>query len=258
MDTTAFQRLLIAAGYPLPRFGADGGFGSETRGAMQQFQRDKRLPVTAPMSMNQVDAETIRALQAAVAEMRPAAVVPASPPAVMRVSLRGIAEILSHEAIVTAPYKDSQGVWTIGVGHTKAAGQPDPAAIAKGVQRPVAEMIAIFKADLPKYEAGVRAAVKVPLEQHQFDALVSFHFNTGAIARASFVADLNAGLIAGAAAGIMAWNKPAEIIERRRAEQTLFRSGVYSNDGKATVYPASAAGKVLWSKRQRVSVTDLI
>ncbi len=117
-------------------------------------------------------------------------------------------------------------------------------------------MIAIFKADLPKYEDGVRKAVKVPLEQHQFDALVSFHFNTGGIGRASFVDDLNAGCIAGAASGIMAWNKPAEIIERRRAEQTLFRSGIYSNDGKAMVYPASASGAVQWSKGKRVAVAD--
>ncbi|WP_428141663.1 glycoside hydrolase family protein, partial [Bradyrhizobium sp.] len=34
--------------------------------------------------------------------------------------------LISHEGIVLSRYKDSVGVWTIGVGHTKAAGNPDP------------------------------------------------------------------------------------------------------------------------------------
>lgn len=79
MDTTAFQRALLAAGFKLPKFGADGGFGGETRDAMQAFQRAKGLPVTWPKTMAEVDAETIKALQAAIAEMRPVAVKPAGP-----------------------------------------------------------------------------------------------------------------------------------------------------------------------------------
>lgn len=91
--------------------------------------------------------------------------------------------------------------------------------------------------------------MKVALKQHQFDALVSFHFNTGAIGRASFVKLLNAGDLVGAAKGFMDWKKPAEIIGRRRAEQALFRDGVYGADGKVTAYPASASGSVQWSIR---------
>lgn len=248
MDTTAIQRALIALGYDLGPSGADGVAGPKTRLAVTIFQRGRGLAadgIAGPL--------TIKALQAAIAAKgeRPAA-------AVMTVSIDGRAEILSHEAIVTSPYKDSVGVWTIGVGHTKAAGSPDPAALPKGVARPVAEMIALFEVDLSKYEAEVRRAVTIDLRQHEFDALVSFHFNTGAIGRASLVKLLNDGDRVGAARGFMSWSKPPEIVERRRKEQALFRDGRYSHDGKASVYPASASGSVQWGKGKRVPVMDLI
>ena len=39
------QNELIVRGYPLPRYGADGDFGSETEKAVKQFQRDHGLKV---------------------------------------------------------------------------------------------------------------------------------------------------------------------------------------------------------------------
>lgn len=65
MDTTALQRALVELGHPLPRFGADGDFGGETRTAMQAFQRKRGLPVT-----EKPDADTIVALQAALAQLQ--------------------------------------------------------------------------------------------------------------------------------------------------------------------------------------------
>ena len=62
MDTTAIQRALVALGYPLPKFGADGSFGAETGVAVNNFQRDNDLPVTALP-----DHATVAALHAAVA-----------------------------------------------------------------------------------------------------------------------------------------------------------------------------------------------
>ena len=50
-----------------------------------------------------------------------------------------------------------------------------------------------FRNDLAKYESAVNMAFKVPLKQHEFDAAVSFHYNTGAISRASWVKSFNAG-----------------------------------------------------------------
>ncbi len=44
----------------------------------------------------------------------------------MTLSREGAMELIGHEGIVPEPYQDSVDVWTIGVGHTKAAGPPDP------------------------------------------------------------------------------------------------------------------------------------
>lgn len=176
----------------------------------------------------------------------------------MKTSTKGMIEIASHEGIVLMPYLDSVGVWTWGVGHTKAAGPPDPATMPKGVERPIAEIFATFSRDLAKYEHRVNDAVKVPLKQHEFDALVSFDFNTGGIYKAALTKALNAGDRAGAARKFMGWSKPPEIIPRRKKEQALFRDGTYSAKGMATVYTASASGKVNWGSARRVDVASLL
>lgn len=176
----------------------------------------------------------------------------------MKTSTKGMIEIASHEGIVPMPYRDSVGVWTWGIGHTKAAGEPNPATMARGVGHPIPEVFATFKRDLAKYEHRVNDAVKVPLKQHEFDALVSFDFNTGGIYRAKLTAALNAGDRVGAAAKFMGWKKPPEIIPRRKKEQALFRDGTYSSGGMANVYTASASGKVNWGSSRRVNVAKLL
>lgn len=173
----------------------------------------------------------------------------------MRTSIEGLIALVAHEGIVLSRYKDSVGVWTIGVGHTKAAGGVNPETFTGALT--VADVMEMLRTDIVKYEAGVNRAVTVPLTQHEFDALVSFHYNTGAIGRASFVKALNAGDRAGAARGMMDWNKPKEIIGRRTAERDLFVSGKYAGP-YAMTYPATPAGKVLWSKGKRVNVRDLL
>ncbi|MCW4115660.1 glycoside hydrolase family protein [Aurantimonas sp. MSK8Z-1] len=170
----------------------------------------------------------------------------------MKMSDQGFAELAGHEAIVTSRYKDSVGVWTIGVGHTAAAGPPDPSKPCDRMD--VYQALLLFRHDLARYEAEVNAAVKVLLTQPQFDALVSFHYNTGAIRRASLTKALNAGDYAEAGRLFMNWTKPAAVKARRQKEQKLFREGVYSNGGRATVYPASDAGAVQWSKGVQIDV----
>lgn len=173
----------------------------------------------------------------------------------MRVSTKGLMALISHEGIVQSRYKDSVGVWTVGVGHTAAAGGIDPAKFRGELSIP--EVMDLLRKDIAKYEVGVNRAVKVPLAQHEFDALVSFHYNTGAIGKASFVRKLNAGDRAGAMKGIMDWRKPKEIIPRRKAERDLFRTGKYPPP-YANVYPATDSGAVQWGKGRRVYLPDLL
>lgn len=156
----------------------------------------------------------------------------------MRVSDRGLVEIAEHEGIVPAPYRDSVGVWTFGIGHTAAAGGLDPREMNgampqdNALERAIDRAVDLFRQDLKKYEARVNAAVKVPLKQHEFDALVSFDFNTGGIHRAKLTRAINAGE-ANAARHFMGWLRPPEIRKRRRAEMRLFQTGDYDANGDA-------------------------
>lgn len=171
----------------------------------------------------------------------------------METSAEGLMALVGHEGIVLTPYKDSVGVMTIGIGHTAAAGWPDPAKF--NGELTISEAFSLFRSDVRKYEKEVARAVTVPLKQHEFDALVSFHYNTGAIGRASFVKKLNAGDRAGAIKGIMDWRKPPEIVPRRTAERNLFSKGEYPPPF-ATLYPATKAGNVQWGKGKRIDLRE--
>lgn len=179
----------------------------------------------------------------------------------MKLSPAGVVALVQHEGIVPGPYRDSVGVWTFGIGHTAAAGAPDPAKMARGMPADltgtIRDVVRLFAHDIEKYEAAVRAAVTVEVAQHEFDALVSFHYNTGAIAKADLTKALNRGDRAAAATGFMNWRKPPEIIPRREAEQRLFRDGVYPG-GRATVWQVDGAGKVIWKPVATLAPADLL
>ena len=175
----------------------------------------------------------------------------------MKTSDEGIFALAMHEGIVPGPYRDSVGVWTFGIGHTAAAGAPDPAKMPRGASSDLARVIAVFRKDLAAYEDAVARAVTVDLEQHEFDALVSFHFNTGAISRASLVKRLNEGDRKAAAEGFMDWRKPPEILERRRAEQLLFATREYP-EGRIPVWGVSDSGRVIWKQQSSFGLDDVI
>ncbi len=91
---------------------------------------------------------------------------------------------------------------------------------------------AILSRDLAKFESAVDGAVKVALEQNEFDALVSLAFNIGggAFAKSTLVRKLNAGDKAGAANAFMSWNKAGGkvlngLTTRRRNERLQFLKG---------------------------------
>ena len=125
----------------------------------------------------------------------------------MQTTDRGLLALIRHEGVVPGPYLDVKDIWTFGIGHTAAAGPPDPARMPRGMPADldagIREAFRLFRTDLATYEAEVLRAVKVPLEPHEFDALVSFHYNTGGIAKAALTRHLNAGNRAAAAAAFM-------------------------------------------------------
>lgn len=155
----------------------------------------------------------------------------------MKTSTNGLLALIRHEGIVLSAYRDSAGVLTIGVGHTAAAGPPRP---RPGLKISLRQAVDLFRRDIGKYEAGVNRAVKVALEQHEFDALVSFHFNTGAIARAAITRHRNAGDKLLAAAAFMNWTtaggKRGVLSGRRSAERAMFARANYGNIASVFVY----------------------
>lgn len=172
----------------------------------------------------------------------------------MKTSERGLAEIASHEGIVMSKYKDSVGVWTIGIGHTKNAGVPDPEKLIDALS--LDKIMQIFASDIKKFETRVLSAFTRTLTQAQFDAAVSFDFNTGGIHRASWVKQFNKGQDQAARHSFMKWRKPREIIPRRQAECDLFFDGRYSGNGKVNVYRATSKGRVMWSSGKQVQLPN--
>jgi GH24 family phage-related lysozyme (muramidase) len=114
--------------------------------------------------------------------------------------------------------------WTIGWGATGAG-------IARGTVWTKDQCDARLEADLARYADEVSAAIgQAPTSAAQFDALVSFHYNTGAIARATLTRKHCAGDFAGAAREFARWNKAGGRVlkglsNRRAAEAELYRSG---------------------------------
>jgi lysozyme len=172
----------------------------------------------------------------------------------MRTSDRGLMALIRHEGVVPGPYLDVKGVWTFGIGHTAAAGPPDPARMPRGMPADldagIREAFRVFRGALGRYEAEVLRAVKVPLEPHEFDALVSFHYNTGGIARATLTKALNGGDRTAAADAFMNWLKPAALRPRREVERDLFRHGRYPS-GTLPVWAVNSGGRVDFSKPLR-------
>ena len=75
----------------------------------------------------------------------------------MKTSERGVAFIAAQEGVVTRAYRDVAGVWTIGIGHTAAAGPPKPVA---GMTISRADAFRILADDLGRvFEPRVRAAL---------------------------------------------------------------------------------------------------
>lgn len=147
----------------------------------------------------------------------------------MQMSDKGLAALIADEGEVLRAYRDVAGVWTIGVGLTAASGVIAPKAgmtITRAQSR-----VLLAEALERNYAPAVRKRLGV-VPQHVFDAALSFHFNTGAISRASWVAKYQRGDLAGAEAAFKSWNRAggrivAGLTKRRAREWELLARGRY-------------------------------
>ena len=141
----------------------------------------------------------------------------------MKTGVEGLALIKHYEGLRLTAYQDSVGIWTIGYGST--------AGIIKGMVITEAKAEAFLQQDLETSEQAVSKLVTVPLDQNEFDALVSFVFNLGqgALAKSTLLKKLNALDRSGAASEFLKWNRAGNkplrgLTIRRESERRLFLS----------------------------------
>ena len=149
----------------------------------------------------------------------------------MRISEKGLSMIERFEGCLLKASNKLDGVWTIGYGQTGSY-------YGKRVRRGMTTTKALAHAwlrdhSIKTYEDAVTQAVKVPLNQNQFDALVSFAYNVGvgALKQSTTLRKLNAGDYAGAADALTMWTKCngkvlAGLVRRRKEERALFLTPV--------------------------------
>jgi lysozyme len=146
----------------------------------------------------------------------------------MKTSAAGRGLIEAFEGLFLDSYQDSVGVWTIGYGHTTAAGGPP---VHQGMMISRKEADDLLSNDLARVEYHVGKCITVPLEQWEFDALVSFDFNTGALRSGTVDDKINAGNKITAMDTLLLYNHAggkvlAGLTRRRHAEKLMFEGKV--------------------------------
>jgi len=141
-------------------------------------------------------------------------------------------ELIKHfESFRSQAYKCPAGVWTIGYGTTVIAGRP----VFSGETCTEIQASEYLANDLRVFEAAVAGAVRVPLYQHQFDALVCFAYNVGvgALSSSTLLRNINASIPV-IEKRFTDWNKATiknvltalpGLTRRRKAEFYLFSTG---------------------------------
>ena len=147
----------------------------------------------------------------------------------LSLSEKGANFIKSWEKLRLKPYNDGRNGndATIGYGHLIGL-RPVTEQDKKDYERFTEAMANdLFKTDVARFENAIKSAVKVPLTQYQYDAIISFSFNIGdnAFKGSDFLKALNNGDYN---ADLMSnWHKPAGVIRRRDGEVKIFKTGTY-------------------------------
>lgn len=155
---------------------------------------------------------------------------------------RIVGELLHHEGLAREAYRDCVGVWTWSVGITDASGHQ----VARYRDNPqtIERCLEVFVWLLTtRYLPAVSATFGAfEPSEHQLAAALSFHYNTGAIARAGWFKRFLAGDSEAARKTILDWRRPPEILPRRRKERDLFFDAKWAGDGRAAVYEVAKPG----------------
>ena len=157
------------------------------------------------------------------------------------VNAEGLKLIKQWEGYRDKAYKDSVGVWTIGYGHTSAAGAP---VVTQGMKITEAQASEILRRDIDTVEAAVVRNVKVPLTDNQFAALVSFVYNVGegAFQKSTLLKKLNAKDYNSVPKELMKWvngkgKKIPGLVNRRAAEAGLWAKGGFVSSNYVEAEP---------------------
>ena len=149
-------------------------------------------------------------------------------PESMSVSNKGVDLICEFEGKRLVAYDDGVGIWTIGFGTIK---YPNGVRVKKGDTCTLEQAKEYMRHDLIEFEHTVNSSVKVPLNQNQFDALVSLAYNIGsnAFKSSTLVKKLNTGDYQGAADQFNVWvnaggKRMQGLVNRRDREKLLFLS----------------------------------
>lgn len=144
----------------------------------------------------------------------------------MNMTEEGLSLIREAEGFCANAYRDATGIWTIGYGHTSAAGDPHVSA-GQVITRDEGE--AIFRRDVEAVAASVRRAVTQAITDAQFSALVSFAYNVGLgnFRSSSVLKALNANELPEVPRRLQLWVKAGGktlpgLVKRRAAEAALF------------------------------------
>lgn len=140
----------------------------------------------------------------------------------------GLDFIIRWEGEKLVAYQDIAGVWTIGVGHTSAAGPPK---VTKGMKITKEQSREILANDLRHARKTVEEAVKVPLTDNQFAVLVSFVHNLGEgnFRKSTLLKKLNAGDYKSVPSELNKWvyaagKRSQGLANRRHAEGVLWNT----------------------------------
>lgn len=153
------------------------------------------------------------------------------------------------DKLVKAAYRSPgyKGLWTIGYGCTVG--------VTEGLVWTEAQAEAKLLEEVAKHVKAVNAMLQKPVNQNQFDALISLSYNIGsaALARSSFIRILNKGITPSTSVGFLSFNKAGGkvvpgLVRRRHAEKRLFDEMTHTEVVERSV-------KLTWMQRLRMLIT---